>query len=126
MSEDKNEKLPKFAGKGYTLWKRRMDLVFAHHELLDVVEIDPLTINPTASFVKKDYRAKYLYQACVSDEVFEEICDCEYATKMHTALDKKYNVKVLRDRSSCKWNSKRSTKRLLPTTTDEPGEYNEL
>jgi hypothetical protein len=33
-----------------------------------------------------------LYQACVSDEVFEEICDCEYATKMHTALDKKYNV----------------------------------
>jgi hypothetical protein len=36
--------------------------------------------------------AKYLYQACVSDEVFEEICDCEYATEMHTALDEKYNV----------------------------------
>jgi hypothetical protein len=92
MSEDKNEKLLKFDGTGYTLWKRRMDLVFAHHELLDVVEMDPLTINPTAAFVKEDYRAKYLYQACVSDEVFEEICDCEYVTEMHTALDKKYNV----------------------------------
>jgi hypothetical protein len=72
-----------------------MDLVFAHHELLDVVEIDPLTINPTAAFLKKDYRAKYLYQACVSDEVFEEICDCEYATKMHTALDEKYNIQYV-------------------------------
>jgi hypothetical protein len=70
MSEDKNEKLPKFDGTGYTLWKRRMDLVFAHHELLDVVEMDPLTINPTAAFLKKDYRAKYLHQACVSDELF--------------------------------------------------------
>jgi hypothetical protein len=74
MSEDKNEKLPKFDGTGYTLWKRRMELVFAHHEFLDVVEMDPLTINPTAAFLKKDYRAKYLYQACVSDKVFEEIC----------------------------------------------------
>jgi hypothetical protein len=46
MSEEKNEKLPKFDGTGYTLWKRRMDLVLAHHELLDVVEMDPLTINP--------------------------------------------------------------------------------
>jgi hypothetical protein len=92
MSEDKNEKLPKFDGTGYTLWKRRMDLVFVHHELLDVVEMEPLTINPTAAFLKKDYRAKYFYQACVSDKVFEEICDCEYATEMHTALDDKYNV----------------------------------
>jgi hypothetical protein len=92
MSEDKNEKLPKFDGTGYTLWKRRMVLVFAHHELLDVVEMDSLTINPTADFLKKDYPAKYLYQACVSDEVFEEICDCEYATEMHTALDEKYNI----------------------------------
>jgi hypothetical protein len=32
-----------------------MDLVFVHHELLDVVEMDPLTINPTAAFLKKDY-----------------------------------------------------------------------
>jgi hypothetical protein len=47
MSEDKNERLPKFEGTGYTLWKRRMDLVFAHHELLYVVEMDPVTINPT-------------------------------------------------------------------------------
>jgi hypothetical protein len=53
MSEDKNEKLPKFDGTGYTLWKRRMDLVFVHHELLDVVEMDPLTINPTAAFLKR-------------------------------------------------------------------------
>jgi hypothetical protein len=35
---------------------------------------------------------KYFYQACVSDEVFEEICDCEYETVMHTALKDKYNV----------------------------------
>jgi hypothetical protein len=92
MSEDKNEKLPKFDVTGYTLWKRRMDLVFAHHELLDVVEMDPLTNNPTAAFLKKDHRAKYFYQASVSDEVFEEICDCKYATEMYTALDDKYNV----------------------------------
>jgi rRNA maturation endonuclease Nob1 len=26
------------------------------------------------------------------DKVFEEICDCEYATEMHTALEDKYNV----------------------------------
>jgi hypothetical protein len=92
MSGDKNEKLPKFDGTGYTVWKRRMDLVFAHHELLDVVEMDPLTINSTAAFMKKDYRAKYFYQACVSDELFEEICDCKYLTEMHAALDEKYHV----------------------------------
>jgi hypothetical protein len=37
-----------------------MDLVFAHHELLDVVEMDHLTINPTAAFLKKDHRVKLL------------------------------------------------------------------
>jgi hypothetical protein len=95
MSEEKNEKLPKFDGTGYTLWKGKMDLVCSHLDLLDIVEIDPLTINPTPAFMKKDHQAKYLYQACVSDEVFEEICDCEYATKMHTALDEKYNVQSI-------------------------------
>jgi hypothetical protein len=37
-----------------------MDLVFVHHELLDVVEMDHLTINPTAAFLKKDHRVKLL------------------------------------------------------------------
>jgi hypothetical protein len=60
--------------------------------MLDDVEMDPLTINPTAAFLKKDHRAKYFYQASVSDEVFDEICECEYATEMNTALDDKYNV----------------------------------
>jgi rRNA maturation endonuclease Nob1 len=69
-----------------------MDLVFAHHELLDVIEMDPLTINPTAAFLKKDHQVKYFYQESVLDEVFEEICNCEYATKMHAAFDDKYNV----------------------------------
>jgi hypothetical protein len=49
---------------------------------LDVVEMDPLTINPTAAFLKKDHQVKYFYQASVLDEVFEELCDCEYATEM--------------------------------------------
>jgi hypothetical protein len=48
---------------------------FAHHDLLDIVELDPLTINPTPAFLKKDHQAKYFYQVCISEEVFEEICD---------------------------------------------------
>jgi hypothetical protein len=64
MSEEKNEKLLKFTGTCYTRWKRRVEMLIPSKDLENIVKSDLITINAsTTAWMKKDNKAKYLYNA---------------------------------------------------------------